>query len=222
MLGYHRESTHQKDRSGHSEIKRRLFWMLYAYEKLSSLLLGHASKVQDFDIDTRHPTLSSDPAQRPWDNLFSLAIRQAKMQGQIYDHLYSAAALLSPPAERKQWINTLSADAYRWRRDFEQVCIASDESIAPCFQPEHLTSLQWDASKVVHFDSVVELSKIHWDITYYSTLTALLRAPEMPGVATDMSAECFQAARLSLQSHLRCFSGYGGTHWASRSEYINW
>lgn len=96
------------------------------------------------------------------------------------------------------------------------------DSIAPCFQLADLTSLQWDASKVIHFASVVELSKIHWDITYYSTLTSLLRAPEMPGVATDISAECFQAARLSLQSHLRCFTGYGGAHWASKSEYINW
>lgn len=122
MLGYHREITHQKDRSGYSEIKRRLFWTLYVYEKLASLLLGHAAKVQDFDIDARHPTPSSDPAQRPWDNLFSLAIRQAKIQGQIYDHLYSAAALLSQPAERKRWIDTLSAEAYQWRHDFDQVC----------------------------------------------------------------------------------------------------
>jgi hypothetical protein len=131
MLGYHRETTHQKDQSGYSENKRRLFWMLYVYEKSASLLLGHASKVQDLDIDARHPTPSSDPAQRPWDQLMGLAIRLARIQGQTYDNLYSAAALTAQPAERKRWIDTLSAEANRWRGDFDLVRITLKELMMP-------------------------------------------------------------------------------------------
>lgn len=121
MLGYHREITHQKDTSGTAEAKRRLFWMLYSHDKDAALILGHASRVQDFEIDACFPTLSSDPTQRPWDELFCLLIRISRMQGQIYDKLYSVAALQSEPVERKRCIDALSADMYKWRNDFDQV-----------------------------------------------------------------------------------------------------
>jgi len=62
----------------------------------------------------------------------------------------------------------------------------------------------------------------HWDIMYYSTLTTLLRAPAMPGVGTDMTSQCFQAARLALKSHLRAFSGYGGEKMFTKADYIDW
>lgn len=123
MLGYHRETTYQRDRSGYAENKRRIFWTLYVHDKNASLLLGHASKVQDFEVDTRLPTPSSAPTQRPWDELFCLVIRLSKIQGLIYDKLYSVTALQSPPVERKQCIDALAADMYQWRNDFDQASI---------------------------------------------------------------------------------------------------
>lgn len=123
MLGYHRESTFQKDRSGFAENKRRLFWMLCSYDRADSLLFGHASKVQDFDIDTRLPTPSSSPFQRPWDDLFRLGISMTGIQGQIYNKLYSVAALQSPPGERKRWIDKLTAELCEWKNDFDQVSL---------------------------------------------------------------------------------------------------
>lgn len=121
MLGYHRESTYQKDRSPYTENKRRLFWMLYGYDKSDSLLFGHASKIQDLDIDASTLTLSPHQAQRPWDNLFCLSIMLSKIQGQIYDQLYSVAGLQSPAEQRKQSIDALTAELYKWRNDFDRV-----------------------------------------------------------------------------------------------------
>ncbi|KAF4968347.1 hypothetical protein FSARC_4293 [Fusarium sarcochroum] len=199
MLGYHRELTYQKDRSPFVENKRRIFWTLYVFDKTNSLHLGNASRVQDFEVDAHYPTIPDEPAEKPWIELFHLAIRLAKVEGLIFEKLYSPAALQSPAIERRQWIDALVADAHQWRYDLD-----------------HLDGSQ------VHFAKILDLSMTHWDIMYYSTLTSLLRAPAMPGVGTDMTSQCFQAARLSLQSHLRAFSGYGGAKMFSKADYIDW
>ncbi|KAM5358346.1 hypothetical protein ACJZ2D_015362 [Fusarium nematophilum] len=199
MLGYHRESTYQRDRSGRVDAKRRLFWTLYVFDKNVSLLLGHASKFQDFDIDAQYPALSADPGQRPWDEWFHLAIRLAKVQGQIYNGLYSAGALRTTPTERKQCTESLALEMNKWRADLDAL----------------------DASRV-NYPDIFNLSRYHWDIMYYSTLTSLLRAPATPGMGAEISSQCFQAARLGLHSHLRCFSGYQASGVLSDADFDNW
>ncbi|KAI7761156.1 hypothetical protein LZL87_001971 [Fusarium oxysporum] len=199
MMGYHREVTYQKDQSGFAENKRRLFWTLYVFDKTNSLHFGNASRVQDFEVDAHYPAIPDDPAEKPWTELFRLAVRLAKIQGLIFDKLYSVAGLQSPAIDRRQWIDALVADMHQWR-----------------YELDHM-----DGS-TVRFVEILKLSMTHWDIMYYSTLTILLRAPAMPGVGTDMTSQCFQAARLSLQSHLRAFSGYGGDKMLSKADYIDW
>ncbi|KAM0355756.1 hypothetical protein ACHAPU_000142 [Fusarium lateritium] len=199
MLGYHREITLQKDKSGFAEYKRRLFWTLYVFDKTNSLHLGNASRVQDFEIDVDYPKMPDDPAEKPWTELFHLVVRLAKIQGLIFEKLYSMAGLQSPAAERRQWIDGLVVDMHQWRQDLEKL----------------------DGSRV-RYIKMLELTLTHWDIMYYATLTTLLRAPAMPGVGTDMTSQCFQAARLALQSHLRAFSGYGGQKMFSKADYIDW
>ncbi|RGP78666.1 transcriptional regulatory [Fusarium longipes] len=199
MLGYHRETTHQKDQSGFAESKRRLFWTLYVFDKTNSIHLGNASRVQDFEVDAQYPTIPDDLSEKPWIELFHLAIRLAKIQGLIFDKLYSVAGLQSPAIERRRWIDSLVADAHQWRHDLD------------CVDGSH-----------VRFAKLMELSMVHWNIMYYSTLTTLLRAPAMPGVGTDMTSQCFQAARLALQSHLRAFSGYDGVKMLTKADYIDW
>jgi hypothetical protein len=121
MLGYHREITHQKDQSGFAECKRRLFWTLYVFDKTNSIHLGNASRVQDFEVDAQYPSPPNDIAEKPWIELFHLAIRLAKIQGLIFDKLYSVAGLQSPAAERRRWIDSLVADAHLWRYDLDHV-----------------------------------------------------------------------------------------------------
>uniref|UniRef100_A0A098DFN8 Xylanolytic transcriptional activator regulatory domain-containing protein n=2 Tax=Gibberella zeae (strain ATCC MYA-4620 / CBS 123657 / FGSC 9075 / NRRL 31084 / PH-1) TaxID=229533 RepID=A0A098DFN8_GIBZE len=199
MLGYHREITYQKDQSGFAEHKRRLFWTLYVCDKTNSLHLGNASRMQDFEVDAQYPSIPVDVAEKPWIELFHLVIRLAKIQGLIFDKLYSVAALQAPAIERRQWIDTLVADAHQWRYDLDRL----------------------DGSQV-RFIKLLELSMVHWDIMYYTTLTTLLRAPAMPGVSTDMTSQCFQTARLALESHLRAFSGYDGVKLFTKADYIDW
>ncbi|KAG9500269.1 hypothetical protein J7337_008743 [Fusarium musae] len=180
MMGYHREVTYQKDQSGFADNKRRLFWTLYVFDKTNSLHFGNASRIQDFEVDAHYPTIQDDPAEKPWTELFILAVRLAKIQGLIFDKLYSVAGLQSPAVDRRQWIDALVTDMHQWR-----------------YELDHM-----DGS-TVRFAEILKLSKTHWDIMYYSTLTILLRAPAMPG------------------SHLLAFSGYGGDKMLSKADYID-
>lgn len=107
MLGYHRESTYKKDSDVNSEHKRRLFWTLYVFDKTMSLLLGRASYIQDFDMDVNVTSLSSNPALRAWDEAFEYMIRLAKVEGEIYNRLYSASALKASAEERTKAVNEL-------------------------------------------------------------------------------------------------------------------
>ena len=129
MLGYHREVTYQKDQSGFAENKRRLFWTLYVMDKTNSIHLGNASRVQDIEVDAHWPAVPDDLAEKAWIELFHLVIRLAKIQGLIFDKLYSIAALQSPAVERRQWIDSLVADAHRWRHDLDNV-----EASTPTFE----------------------------------------------------------------------------------------
>ncbi|KAF5564475.1 transcriptional regulatory [Fusarium napiforme] len=181
MMGYHREVTYQKDQSGFADNKRRLFWTLYVFDKTNSLHFGNASRIQDFEVDAHYPTIQDDPAEKPWTELFILAVRLAKIQGLIFDKLYSVSGLQSPAVDRRQWIDALVTDMHQWRYDLDHM----------------------DGS-TVRFAEILKLSKTHWDIMYYSTLTILLRAPAMPG------------------SHLLAFSGYGGDKMLSKADYIDW
>ncbi|KAI0096920.1 hypothetical protein GGR51DRAFT_566904 [Nemania sp. FL0031] len=199
ILGYHREKLYQGDHTEVSHTKRRLFWSLYAFDKNMSLLLGRSSSFQDIEIDAHYPPLSVDKGRRPWDEWFHLAIRLAKVQGQIYDRLYSAVGMQMEVSERKNHIESLEIILQRWRTDLEQI-----------------------DSTHVNYPQVFSLSRTHWDIMYYSTLTCLLRASATPTSSGEISSQCFQAARQSLKSHLFCFSGYSSSNMLSDADFANW
>lgn len=120
-MGYHREATYRKMKADEASNARRLFWTTYVFDNNVSFLIGRASRIRDFEIDTEHPTASKDPSLRPWDESFILGIKLASIQGQIYTSLYSAAGLRKPVSERSEEIIRLSAALESWRVDLKQV-----------------------------------------------------------------------------------------------------
>ncbi|KAE8161566.1 hypothetical protein BDV40DRAFT_313021 [Aspergillus tamarii] len=200
MLGYHREIMYRGNNTGNSENMRRVFWTTYVFEKHMSLYFGRASNMQDFDIDAQYPAITTDPAVRPWDESFVMGIRLAKIQGEIYDKLYSAEASKDSHPERVQRVHGLAADIQQWYTEFKEI----------------------DASKVNN-RHIFKISRDSWDILYYSTFTSLLRTPITSGAAcAELSSQCFRVARLSLQSHLRCFGNFQTSSFHSKADYANW
>lgn len=123
MLGYHREGAHHNSGIAipSNDHIRRLFWAAYTFEKQVSLLFGCESNIQDFDTDARYPVISTQASVRPWDESFVAAINLAKLQGQIYSRLYSAAATQVPSGEQMRIIQDLSGAMELWYTQFKQV-----------------------------------------------------------------------------------------------------
>lgn len=120
-LGYHRETTYLNIPSGQAENVRRLFWTVYAFDKNMSLVLGRVSNMQSVEIDTRHPTVSSDPALRSWDESFIQGIKLADLQGRIFTGLYSSVTMARDSSERAQLINDLAVAMENWNNELKQV-----------------------------------------------------------------------------------------------------
>lgn len=108
-LGFHRRSSLAHEDQESADIKRHMFWQLYMLDKNLSLNLGRGSNFPDSDIDAEFYTPSSNPAQRPWDLMALDTIMFARLQGQVYDKLYSASAIDSSVEERSRAVDELSS-----------------------------------------------------------------------------------------------------------------
>lgn len=90
-------------------------------DKNLSLNLGRGSNFPDSDIDAEFFTPSSIPAQRPWDLMSLATILFAKLQGQVYDKLYSASAMNSSLEERSRVVDELSSQVNALRNQLLSV-----------------------------------------------------------------------------------------------------
>ena len=95
-LGYHRlrKVTGQPLQAAQAN----LFWTIHKLDKGLSLRLGRASTIRDSEITM--PPSPDEPR----------STRLARIQGQVYDHLYSPAGLARPDYERGLVAEALARD----------------------------------------------------------------------------------------------------------------
>lgn len=122
-LGLHRESVVSRDPPRLAESKRHAFWMLYMIDKTLSLNLGRPSCFPDHDIDVALFSETADPRFRPWDHAFLSFIEFSRLQGRIYDELYSARAQKWTSDRRREVVEDLSAEFSSWHSKFKEVSI---------------------------------------------------------------------------------------------------
>ncbi|KAL4789680.1 hypothetical protein BDV19DRAFT_396742 [Aspergillus venezuelensis] len=206
MLGYHREVTYQKNWGTYpgAENIRRLFWTAYTFEKQTSLILGRASNIQDYDTDVQYPAVSTEVSIRPWDESFIMGIKLARIQGQIYEQMYSASGSRSCNKNQVDLVCKLCNELEVWYAELQDI----------------------DASQVNN-PQIYQLSRGSWELMYYSTFVTLLRTPAAVESSSrpdgiDFASRCLQYARLSLQAHLRCFGNHRATEFLGDAEYANW
>jgi len=60
------------------------------------------------------------------------------------------------------------------------------------------------------------------DFIYYSTLTVIYRAQTFSNKTMEVNSKCYEAAKLSLQTHLRCHEKLCSQHMDKRLDYVNW
>lgn len=109
-LGLHRKSSLDNDPADVAELKRQVFWNVYMQERNMSLILGRKSNFRDDDIDQPYFSISEDPRQQPWDQLFNVLIKFGVSQGRTYDELYSHGASRRSVEDRTASVQTLAAN----------------------------------------------------------------------------------------------------------------
>ncbi|KAI4726306.1 hypothetical protein E4T49_05947 [Aureobasidium sp. EXF-10728] len=198
-LGFHRRSSLVHEARETADVKRHLFWQLYMMDKNLSLNLGRGSNFPDSDIDAEFYTPSSNPAQRPWDLMSLDTILFAKLQGQVYDKLYSASAMSSSLEERSRVVDELSSQVNALRNKLLSI------DFSGAYYQERLIGMAHSA-----------------DFVCYSVLTVIYRAQPLTSSTTEISPRCYEAARLGLENHLRCFAQFRDRSVPQQAEYVNW
>lgn len=121
-LGYHRKSSMKNDTPEVAEDKRQVFWTYYMVDKNLSLNMGYAPTIQDYDVDVEYFSCSPDPGIAPWDKAALAMIEMSRLQGLIYERLYSRQALHSSHEAKAQVIDDLFPRLQRWHQEWSQVC----------------------------------------------------------------------------------------------------
>jgi hypothetical protein len=198
-LGYHREDRLASLPSLEGDRIRWLFWHVYVSDKNLSSRLGRTSTIQDFDVDTRHRIISNDLGKMPWEYAFNSFIELSRLQGQIYESLYSASATKRGQAERLSIASHLESQLTHWYGDWTG-------------QRSNL------AYAKERFDMVFGPASI----IYFSILTLLHRGTTMSTSAHDISPACFDAAQQGLKAHMKYYPRLASSGPQALTSYAGW
>ncbi|CEL00863.1 hypothetical protein ASPCAL00456 [Aspergillus calidoustus] len=200
-LGYHRRSTLQGDRSLLAESKRHVFWLVYMLDKNISLNLGRASNLQDYDIDAELFEPSSDRKYRSYDLLCHAWIHFGRLEGKVYDLVYSVRAMAMPSEDRLAYTASLAQELATWKEaELDQICQGGPD----------------------HSDGLKSLILATYPI-YYSILTLLYRGNtrSLTGSSLWVSDVCLEAARQSVVCHLKTIPQFLDCP-GNQSTYVTW
>jgi hypothetical protein len=114
-LGYHRKSAYNRMSSQEAEANRRLFWRIFAHDRVMSLNLGRNTIIRDEENDIELLNLPADPRIRPWDEIYLQFLTFSRIQGYIYEELYSLSAAQRSLEERQSSCAKLDFMLREWR-----------------------------------------------------------------------------------------------------------
>jgi hypothetical protein len=107
-LGYHRFEAMKDDSEEQQRSKIHLFWMIYMFDKQLSLRLGRASQLQDWDMSL-HLFIAKGASVNGFEggDMLLYWAKVARIQGQIYERLYSPGAFSKTSTKRSQIADAL-------------------------------------------------------------------------------------------------------------------
>ncbi|KAF2012751.1 hypothetical protein BU24DRAFT_312853, partial [Aaosphaeria arxii CBS 175.79] len=228
-LGYHRICTMLDDDEITRKSKINIFWSVYILDKILSLRLGHASIIQDWDISLPFFPDNICVTNKRLDGkvtrgqaIIVYAIRIAQIQGQLYEKLFSPAALSKSESERstiaKQLLNALD-QAWIDRANISILDLAAEKKHSfSFFYPEEpwdndtsmLNENQTPPGHVMlrGLNTIDELQHLedlyhHRDaVVHHATRTLIQKAASYDSITS--STQCLASARKALAAHQRC------------------
>ncbi|GAP85999.2 putative C6 transcription factor [Rosellinia necatrix] len=195
-LGLHRLTGSERGDSS-QETEVNLFWMVVLLEKSLSLRLGRPSNLRDAEVTTPLP---SNPNIRR-------CSQTSRIQGRIYDQLYSPTGLAGLDADRGAMAQVLASELGRIIHETKAAC--HDALVAP--------GAEQDKLRAVYLK--IELVK------QLSLLTLILRAIPVPaGSVGTITDGCAAAARETLDMHQQCMSAIQDnmSDQPMTNRYLNW
>ncbi|KAL1792205.1 hypothetical protein ACET3X_009956 [Alternaria dauci] len=233
-LGYHRFETMKYDTKEDQRFKMHIFWFVCMFEKQLSLRLGRVSRIHDWDVSLPlHAMRETSPNGFEGGNKLIYWVKVAKVQGQIYEKLYSPAAFRKPFEERSRTAAFLvKAMNQAWSERGQEGIVDIKNNLEPnetevpsrrkTTQPQRSpTALETDED-TQSFSSRIEDIFFHADVVvHYSTCALIQRATSLDN--STYSRECLESSRAALIAHMRSndqFNTGGKTElWAG---YLHW
>ncbi|KAL3470426.1 hypothetical protein BJX99DRAFT_49709 [Aspergillus californicus] len=199
-LGYHQRSSLEGASMQEQETQLALFWSIYSMDRALSLRLGRAATIPDYDIDLPTSFEAFDLAE-PWKTVFSLWLELARIQGLVYEKLYSPAGLRQGEMSRVAEARKLAAEMQgRVMQPFADIYPLLSEA------------------------TEIEALYIRCDeVCRFSVLCLIYRAiPPQPGTPGTFIEECIRAARGALQSHKSCMLLLKEATEGLKLSYLHW
>ncbi|KAL0937460.1 fungal specific transcription factor [Colletotrichum truncatum] len=204
-LGMHNIVTMTNDDVQTRTNKLKLFWIIYMQEKGLALRLGRSSTIRDSDVTVPPVSVDSRSEAAVFGQLQKWA-GLARLQGMVYDKIYSPNALIQPQAIR-------TAQARQLALELEQH--TNHRS------PDEMRYLE--ALRNAVGDTVYKAFISTTRVTHLSLLCLIYRAiPADPGEGTIFGKECILNARQALEEHQRCMTIIANFEEDFLETYINW
>ncbi|KAH8585442.1 fungal-specific transcription factor domain-containing protein [Bisporella sp. PMI_857] len=198
-LGYHREAEVARGPPEQADAKRHIFWMLYMIDKVMSLYLGRASSFPDYDIDVEIFPPNQDSRFWAWDKVLIGFIELCRLQGQMYEELYSVRARRELPETRLRMIEERVSSLFAWHVSLKKIAT------------EHSQDKR-------DLDLIISWS----DFFYYYILTLLYGAKTSSDAATHISSQRYKAARLGLLCHMQNCAELSSSKTPGMRVYSGW
>ncbi|KAK5053146.1 hypothetical protein LTR84_002120 [Exophiala bonariae] len=207
-LGYQRDALLPGEDEHTKSIRATLFWIVYILDRALALRLGRPAVLQDYEI-TLNRTLQNLGEFEIHRETIQCWLAQAGVQGQIYEELYSPAALRGSTEHRslsaRGCANILQAERLKLKHRIQR--------------------LELDTTSP---GGEVELALIRSDeLANLSVLTLVYRAlpPDLSEVTPQCSrifaAECIETARKAIHAHLSHVRSLG-TNTDLLTTYMHW
>ncbi|KAL4964359.1 putative C6 transcription factor [Aspergillus stella-maris] len=199
-MEFHQMSSLENLSKDERERRLTLFWSIYSMDRALSLRLGRAATIPDYDIDVPD-SMETYSIGEPWKSAGTLWIELARVQGLVYERLYSAAALRQSEATRAAEARNLAAQMQeRVMKPFERVHAKVDQ----------MTDIE---SLYLRCDEVCRLS----------VLCLIYRAiPTSPGTQGTFVKECIETARAALLTHESCMALLKDATTSLKLSYLHW
>ena len=178
-----------------------LFWNCYVMDRNTSLRLGRAPIIPEFDITAPRPKESkglSDSLK----HLLEYWVEMGRIQGRICEHLYSPAALIRPQHERDSIALSCKAEL--------------DEAFAERIRVQDIirprTGTNWDSFATL--DPILAGDQLMHASTLALTLQSVATTPEAKEAALRCARDCLQTSTDLAKLHQRnIYSWVTYIHW---------